>query len=152
MVKLLHSLTVFIALSVSACAPGLNGVRQSVSVAAATIIAASNALETYDTAYKKQILTETETECSAVEPAVREICVSSTGLQKFNEYKVRRDTAALTITGAWGSVSTVAAAIPLVERGLMKETELSAYLPDLFAAVTEVRKLLGVFNLPGGIK
>lgn len=121
-------------LFMSACAPGVDGMRQAITNTAVTVAAGYKTLGQVDAQVQTRIRVQAKGDPRAADAAL-------------TEHLKRYDIAAKALDAASAAIQTANEAIPLVERGKAKDKNAAGWIADLIAVglrVAAALKDLGV--------
>jgi hypothetical protein len=118
-----------LALAMVACAPGVDGMRQSIANTAVAVAAGYKTLGEVDGQVQARIRIQAKVDPKAADAALA-------------EHLKRYDIAARALDAATDAVGVANASVPLVERGLAKDKNAAAWIADLIAVGLRVAAAL----------
>lgn len=128
-------LVCWVALCMVACAPGVNGFRQSIAETATVIASGYKTLGVADTQVQARIRVQANRDPAGASAAL-------------NEHLKRYDIAKKALDAGVVAVEAANASAPLVERGIAKSKDVAAWVADLVAvglAVAAALKDVGAY-------
>jgi len=132
------------ALLLAGCASLADTSRQGVITAVQVLSATAETMSKVDKDRQAQIVAEAK-KCKPEDT----VCLDAAQAQ-LTAWRQLRDKIVKSIEGVWDSVAVLATGIPLYERGLKKDTDLSGWLNDLWDSLKALRMLLELANVPLG--
>jgi hypothetical protein len=130
------------ALLLTGCASLADTSRQAVTTAVQVLSATAETMGKVDKDRQAQILKDAERCADAT-------CFSEAQRQ-LEAWRDLRGKIVAAVEGVWDSVATLATGIPLYERGLKKDTDLTGWINDVWNSLKALRTLLDLANVPLG--
>lgn len=124
-------------LAISACAPGLDGARQTIANTALVLNASAHAFEQYDAQHQQTLAQPDQGTLTD-----RNIAISA--------YRAKREIVLKAFSSGLVVLTTANALIPLVENGTKDKNDLSAMLNNLYAAASQIQSALTALGVLGG--
>jgi hypothetical protein len=133
----------------SACAPGTDGARQALAAAERVSTQAVSSLEQYDLVQQQAIVDAAKQVCASSPDLAK--CIEENAAKPVAAYRPKRLVVVKAITDESAVIAVGKALLPLVDSGVKKSTDVTAWLSQLLDEGVALASALHAFgvNIPG---